>query len=436
MKKPEISSTLRKFVKDSLSPTAAERSFVTAVYAAVCDVLGTDNCIQIGSYPRYTAIRPMHDLDCLYVVGDAENIAPDPSDVLQNLKAVISKQFRIQTHYDISFSLQTHSITITFSKDEQEVFAVDIVPAYRIEKNEFGLNMYLVPEILTKTHVMRGQFYEDLKAGGASMGWIRTDPRGYIQVATNTNRSNGDFRKSVKLVKGWRATCKRANDKFPLKSFHIEQVITGYFQFDASLDIFDAVFRFFSELREIIETPKIPDRADSKKYIDEYVSTLSDEDKELVMESRDYLLIQLENISSETQPESLLSGERRRRADSAEAYLFDYGIPVLTEANLKITATALERKGGFRKFILDAMGLIDVDRKIQFTLKGDCPQADVIKWKVKNDDNSPQPRGEITDRHTRNDPESTKYKGEHLVECYAVRNNVCIARGFQKVVLK
>jgi len=80
--------------------------------------------------------------------------------------------------------------------------------------------------------------------------------------------------------------------------------------------------------------------------------------------------------------------------------------------------------------------VIQVDRKISFRVGNDAPAADVYKWKVKNDDDSREPRGEITDHNTLRDPEHTKYRGNHYVECYAIRGWVCIGRSHQNVVLE
>ena len=112
-------------------------------------------------------------------------------------------------------------------------------------------------------------------------------------------------------------------------------------------------------------------------------------------------------------------------------------MPTLTdeEFSFEIKGEVQQRDGGFRKFILDAMGLIPIDRRINFRIKGPVPNVDLFKWKVKNNDNSPQPRGEITDHQTRNDPEHTKYIGEHFVECYAILDGVCVAKARQNVKL-
>lgn len=115
--------------------------------------------------------------------------------------------------------------------------------------------------------------------------------------------------------------------------------------------------------------------------------------------------------------------------------MFDKGIPMLTEGLFSIVAEVQVREGGFRKYLLDKLGIIEVDRKISFRPGADAPAAELFKWKVKNDDASEQPRGEITDHHTANDPEHTKYKGSHYVECFAIRGKICVGRARQDVVL-
>ena len=138
----------------------------------------------------------------------------------------------------------------------KEIFSVDIVPSYIFYKNSFGDDMYKVPEVLRKRHGKeRIELYENYKENSSEMKWIKTDPRGYITVARNTNDKNKDFRKTVKFVKAWKNSCKEKNDDFKLKSFHIEQIITKYFEED--ICIFDAIFKFFYELPKIISKPTL-----------------------------------------------------------------------------------------------------------------------------------------------------------------------------------
>lgn len=433
MRKGEINNLMRRYVRENLSPSENERQFVSLIYASVQDVLGEKSCLQIGSFPRYTAITPLHDLDILNILGEWESDT-DPSEVLEQLHRTLNTEYQNPTKYTVEITRQTHSITIAFLKENETVFSVDIVPAYILDKNEFGDDLYCVPEIATKSHNDRLRVQERVSRGAQEMQWIKSDPRGYISVATRVNAENEDFRKAVKFVKAWRAHWKEKDDNFPLKSFHLEQVITGDFQRRPEIEIFDAVFDFFYNLPAIIQRAQIPDRADPDRMIDEYINNLTIGEKERIKEARDHFLIQLEEVQSYEDVAALVLPDTHRRACAAEAYLFDQGIPILTEVQFSITGKAL-RRDGFREKILNVLGIIEIDRRVEFRLGQNVPDADLFKWKVKNDDNSPEPRGEITNNRTLRDPEHTKFNGAHYVECFAIRNGVCIGRTRQDVKL-
>src|SRR3990167_6004112 len=147
MKKSELTSLLREYVKNNLSPTKIEQDLVTSLYAAFKSALG-DGCLLIGSYARFTASRPLHDLDILVVGGRFDPNNLHPQTVLTELQDNIQRNFQNPTKYQTNISQQTHSITVSFFENGQEKFAVDIVPAYTSgSKNEYGDDVYWVPEI-------------------------------------------------------------------------------------------------------------------------------------------------------------------------------------------------------------------------------------------------------------------------------------------------
>lgn len=445
MKKDKFNSIFRTYVNENISPTncydkncgRCDKCFITMIYDSFKNVLN-QNCIQIGSYPRFTAIRPLHDLDILYILENWEDQNHNPQKSLEELLKKIASDYVNPTNYEIEVSLQTHSVTIIFKDNDEEFFSVDIVPAYIFSKNEFQQDTYKVPEMLRKKHgEKRKEFYQKLSDEHKEMNWIHTDPRGYIEVAKQVNASNDDFRKTVKFIKAWRNSCKEKNDDFKLKSFHIEQVITKHFKENNSLEIFDSIFNFFLEIPDIISSSQIENRASDEENIDEYVNKLTDEQKQKMIEARDCFLKKLEEFSDIDYVGNLINACFYKRASNTEQFLFDFKIPVLTDENysFKIYGEVQERTGGFRKYILDLAGLISTDREIKFRIKENEPSVSFFKWKVKNDDNSSKPRGEITDHQTRNDPENTKFKGNHYVECYAILDNVCVARARQNVKL-
>lgn len=295
MKNEAVNQALRKYVQENLTPTEEERSLISSIYEAVCSVLSSGKCLQIGSYPRFTAIRPPHDLDVLFILGRWDKKEPKPFNALSILKLRLETELVPPKGFLFTVQLQTHSISIKFVREGKEVFAVDIVPALSTgAKNEFGNDIYLVPEILRMNHERRSVKYKRVEAADDQIGWILTDPRGYISVAAQLNEKNKDFRKSVKFSKKWKCDAKEKNDDFKLKSFHIEQIITSYFQTDSSLDILDAITRFFTELPKWLEKSQIPDRAEPSRNIDAYVDELTFKQKALILNSRDEFLEKLD----------------------------------------------------------------------------------------------------------------------------------------------
>jgi hypothetical protein len=56
MQKSDFNTVMRSYVRDHITPTQENRNFVSSIYKSIQDVLGETNCLQIGSYPRFTAI--------------------------------------------------------------------------------------------------------------------------------------------------------------------------------------------------------------------------------------------------------------------------------------------------------------------------------------------------------------------------------------------
>lgn len=437
MRRSEINELLRTFARTQLSPSVDERELVTRLHAALRPVL-ENSCLLVGSFARFTAIHPLHDLDILYIQPATSPERRNPGAVLSALESRIRNEFANPTRYQFDVSKQSHSVTISLSEGGEEVFAVDVVPAYISEqKNEFGDDVYDVPEIARVNRRRRVALYERAALGKATIGWIRSDPRGYIRVAQSLNDQNDDFRKAVKIVKRWKHACCDQSDAFKLKSFHVEQVITEAFRENPRLDIFGAVFKFFVEIGDVL-FPHIPDRADASRLIDDYVRDLVGDERQLVFRGRDATMIHLESLEGSGNIAGALHGRFYQRCCQEEAYLFDQGIPVFLDGSrvLRIDGRVLP-KPGFREYWLsEKQGRVGQERRVHFEVVRDGTGCSLKKWKVKNCDDCPQPRGEITDEHTRVDPESTKYIGQHYVECYAIENGACVAKARQNVIIE
>ena len=430
MKKNEFNSRLREYVKKHLSPNEVDKKFVSGIYDFFKQVLES-NCFQIGSFPRFTAIRPLHDLDIIYILGKWKN--EDHASPLQALK-MLEEKIRNHIKYQLQVCLQDHSVTIIFKNKDDQVFSVDIIPAYETYKNEFGHYMYKVPEIFTKKHGKeRVNFYQQLSQQKIRMKWIDTDPIGYIEIAKRINQQHNDFRKTVKFIKKWKELCKKEFEDFNLKSFHLEQVIASYFQNNKTLEIFDAIFEFFYNIPEIIKAPQIQDRADKNKYIDEYLNDIKGKQKKIIIQARDGFLVKLENFTTTCSIKNLINPCFFQRSSTKERFLFDHKIPILTENTAFRIDGRIKEKAGYRDgWLSEVNNKIAKNREINFEIRKNIPN-DYTMWKVQNDKESSyvpsdSTRGEITENRTSQTPEHTRYNGNHYVECFAITNGTCIAR--------
>lgn len=441
MRKNNINLLLRSYVKENITPTMEDIQFVSNIYQSFNDLLGVNNCVQIGSYPRYTAIKPLHDLDILYIMGEWNSNQNYPKFDLNFIANKFSKEYVNPTKFNLDIVVQTHSISFRYLDKDEEIFAVDLVPALTEGKNEFNRNTFKVPEII---NVHRGKkrtdYYERKLQNRENLTWIKTDPLGYIEVASNINKQNEDFRRSVKFIKRWKHECKEKNENFKLKSFHLEQLITENYKQNINLDIFDSIFKCLSELKEKIQIPVLDDRGDSTKFIDSYVSELTENERDLIHQAVDAILIAFENIDNLDGTAQLFKIGFHKRVSDSEKFLFDQKIPVLIDDSMLFKIDGFVRKAeGFRDYKANLKyvgGIVNTKNSIDFKIITNNTNSEIVKWKVKNDNNSPELRGEITDFNTPGNPEKTAYIGHHLVECYSIKSNVCIAKDRVDVVVR
>ncbi|MGH7196488.1 MAG: SMODS domain-containing nucleotidyltransferase [Candidatus Saccharimonadales bacterium] len=276
-----INQVVNKYVKDNLSPKPAQRDFITEKYEELRGFLG-GRCFQSGSYARYTAIDPVHDLDVIYPVSDA-SVKDNPSLLLRNLLANLQLKYKNSTTKIKRIYAQTHSVTIEFEGSPEETFSIDVVPAIELaEKNDYEQPLYQVPEIVKLNKHNREERYKN--ASTNPIGWIKSDPRGYVQAAYELNDLNANFRHATKLLKGWRHACKIAyGDSFRLKSFHLEQIVYAYFVENPGCTTVEAVIDCLAALPGDINEPQFTDRADATRYIDEYVAGLSRDERQLIL---------------------------------------------------------------------------------------------------------------------------------------------------------
>jgi len=454
-----------EYARANLSPTELERGAITSRYEQLRKFLA-GRTFQTGSYARFTSTTPVNDLDVIYVLPEEilEQVrtvkqAVDPARLdIRSIVDSLADQLRRLYGATASVQTQPHSVGVFFGKKHD--FSIDVVPAAPAEGG-----MYWIPEIARRSIAVRREQYRFWQAQARlklppGPNWVKSHPKGYIEQASRLNVSTeGKFRKAVKVLKKWRWSLKRANDTFRLKSFHLELAVTGYFLRNPNARCVEAIGGVVGELDRLIEAPQFPDLANHAQFVDQYVATLTDSDRKLLQREfsrAQFLWAEVER--AETAPKVrqaleafvevtdspmptrgvsttdglvavILEGDR----EGPEEFLGDYGIPYRPRYRVKVDATVT--RDGFRPFKLltRALPLLGKLRGLEFFISScDVPEPYEVRWKVKNTGAEARRknafRGQIhPDRGDRRKRESTLYWGNHYVECYVVKDGVCVA---------
>lgn len=129
-----------------------------------------------------------------------------------------------------------------------------------------------------------------------------------------------------------------------------------------------------------------------------------------------------------------------RTGEPGEQFIEDR-FPVALEDDVRVTCR-VGRRSGFRDGLLSSMGYrVAVGRSLTFKVTSCTVAAPYdVYWKIKNKGaearRAGQLRGEIVrDAGASERVETTRYRGEHYVECYVVKDGVVRARTRHRVVI-
>lgn len=432
MTRDKINLAIEKYVRENLSPKQEERDFISARYQELSKMLEGES-FQSGSYARFTSITPIDDLDIIWVLPSRFLQVVEPEDInsveiFKNLASALEHEYQ-QIRRTVRITPKSHSVGIYFGKSDDD-FSIDVVPAIPAgEQNEFGDDIYYVPEIARLSKNKRPKKY----SSGEGIEWIKSDPKGYIEFARDLNEQNEAFRKVAKFIRAWRKGCRKNFRDFPLKSFHLELIVAEIFSNNSDIGSYEVIKNIFENFEDYLTSPLFEDRADSSRYVDEYLNSLKNDEKQRVItfiKSAEIFLQMISNSKAEGEISYLLD-----RLFAGEEFIEAHDITMVINPSYIFKIDGLVReKAGFRSYWLkDKGGGVLKDMKIDFeVVKNNIPGRVGTKWKVRNTGreakNARSLRGEITDTHTRRTPEETRYLGEHYVECYATVGNACVAK--------
>lgn len=398
-RRDEITKSLNKHFRDSESPTA--------------------NRLMVGSWGRHTAINGVSDLDMIYILPTSlrdELCKPDgPRAALQRTKAAIAE------HYS-STSIRVDRLVVVVQFSD---FRFEVQPCFENDDDSFD--------------------YPDT----CSDSWKRTHPRAEIEAMRALNdETSGNARALCRLARAW-----KRKHAAPMNGLLVDTLVWRFFDQttvyrEPTLLHDQMVLEFFTYLSEL---PK-----------QKYWNALGSGQKVRVKRNFQQIANKAMQLCEEAiaaEGETSMCAKWRRvfgrfvplNADSkalenegeyrdTEEFIEDI-YPVELRYQLQIECSVTQ--DGFRPMSLRQMLLNGIwlrpSKELHFTVMSTTvPEPYELCWKVLNRGVEAERRDEIRgqiieDKGVRERREYTKFRGDHYVECYAIKNGVVVARGHIEV---
>ncbi len=440
---------------ENIEPSTKAVKYAIKAHESVRDHLESDeifkenvtNTFLYGSYKRHTAVGDIKDVDIVVLTNfDINDQKNTPQNVLRKLKDSLTKIYKDPENPEY----QRRSIRINdpLPEDENIQMTLDIIPAVPITTND---GVLWVPDREVKK-------------------WVKSHPKGHIEhtIALNSEEySQGKFVPLVKIIKWWwkyQSGQLLPNEERPKpKGFWIECLVGENFNpnYKSWAELFIATLSNISSkypdhtnipmlvdpgiFDQIIETSITP--KDFKIFMSSVVDSLSKAQIALLEpnESKsskiwneifgDEFPLYEEDTKSVT-PQNILLGDTRHALPVPWHFIQKYRVSINAYVYIKIGKT-LKKLSGLNS---DGRQLND-GLLLRYIANTNASKPYEIKWQVVNTGqqaaNDNGLRGNFfNSKLTNNLPspnqlvnwEHTKYTGKHWIECFVLKDGLCVAR--------
>jgi hypothetical protein len=394
----EITSSLNKALRDSESKTA--------------------NSLQVGSYGRWTAIKGVSDLDMLYIMpaGQWDKYKNGgQSKLLTETKDAIKARYpRTDVRVDRLV------VTVIYQN-----FHIEVQPVFEQDDRSFK--------------------YPDTYDGGL---WRNTKPREEISAMKGfVEQKNKNLRRLCKMARAW-----KNKHGVGMGGLLVDTLAYNFLRSTSDYDAksflyYDCLSRdFFKYLSEL------PDQSHYKALGSGQNVSVKKKFQKKAKKAHKLCLIAIEAADSDGANEKWkkiygrpFPGKIKKVQETAakahqqwrntEQFIEDH-FPIDIRYSMILDCEVLQQ--GFRehflKYMLEKAIPLLANKKLLFTVVDcDVPKPYSVKWKVLNRGSEAKRkdciRGQIiADEGFSKRKESTNFKGEHVVECYAIKDGIVVAK--------
>lgn len=413
------------------------KSVCEVVHAKYYPTLAYDGSTKllIGSYGKHTNIRPPKDIDIIFRMPESEFTRLDglsgnkQSQLLQEVRGLLTDKFTTTEEIRAFGKV----IVINFSEGTH---IVELLPAWQLPSGA-----YKIP---------------NTENGGS---WDTWDPLVEFRNIDESQKATQCTRPLIRMLKAWVRNC-----GVPLKSFILEILVVDYlkqkFNSQVSVGYPELALGFF-EYMKIKKNSSVLSlatgtsislgeewfsRADSASSRAEKAIAYAEDEKmrDASLEWQkifgdDFPLSEDVSKTFADPLETKIIELTKTYPSAKEEYVTDYGISVALTNRHRVVIDAEVTQDGFRTALLSAFVQkrypLKKGKKLKFRITDiNVPSPYSVMWKVRNFGDDAQRadglRGEIThDYGAHMKEEHTLYHGEHYVECYVIKESICVAIG-------
>ena len=387
----------------------------------------TANSLQVGSYGRWTAIKGISDLDMIYVMpaGKWEDYKDGRQyELLRDARAAIKRRYP-------STTVKVDRLVVrVLYKD----FHLEVMPAFKLADGSYK--------------------YPDTANGGS---WKITKPQAELDEMKEANaRKNRNLRRLCKMARAWKNkhgvamggllidtlayNFLESTDDYDTKSYHYyDFMCRDFFEFLADQPEQSEYAALGS--RQRVRVKKRFERKAKKAYELCLKAIEASGQKNERQKWRDVF------GNAYPAPAKSAAGEAAAYAHvfkNTEEFVEDR-FPVDIRYDLRINCEVTQ--DGFRptmlRQLLEGYGVLRPQKKLRFFLAdaSDLPDDVELYWKVLNRGDEAERRDMIRGQIARDEgraerQETTNFRGDHLVECYAVSRGVVVARDTIRVPIR
>lgn len=374
----------------------------------------TANRLMVGSWGRHTAINGVSDLDMIYILPPS--LRPEfqkeggPQKALQQTKSAIANHYS-----NTSIKVDRLVVVVQFSD-----YKFEVQPCFEREDSSFEY-----PDT-----------YND--------SWKRTNPRAEIEAIKVLNtETKGNARVLCRLVRAW-----KLKHNVPMNGLLIDTL----------------VWRFFQQTAAYHGSPLLHDQMALEFFI--YLSQLPKQNHWNALGSQQNVTVK-KNFQRKAKKavqlcEDAITAMGETTIHEKWGKVFGRFVPANADFNVLETFESYQDTEEFIEdfFSIDLMYELKVDcsviqdgfrprdlrymllnniwlhpsKKLYFKVKStNVPEPFELRWKVLNRGNEAECRNEIRGQIIEgkgrlNHREDTKFRGDHYIECYVIKNGTVVAR--------